>query len=39
MLKRYWFIIFPENAYGPKNLGVTAFSEAQAKSIAKQELN
>ena len=38
MLKRYWLVIFPENRYGQGNLGVTAFSAIQAKSLAREEL-
>ena len=38
MFKRYWLITFPENRFGPKNLGLTALSAVQAKTLAKQEL-
>jgi hypothetical protein len=38
MFKRYWLITFPENRFGPKNLGLTAVSAVQAKTLAKQEL-
>ncbi|MBL7738242.1 MAG: hypothetical protein JNK14_03425 [Chitinophagaceae bacterium] len=38
MLNRYWLVICPENRRGPKNLGVTAFTAIQAKTIAKEEL-
>lgn len=39
MLKRYWLIIYPENRYSAKNIGVTAFSVNQAKALTKLELN
>lgn len=38
MLKRYWLVANPENRFGPKNLGVTAFSVLQAKSLIIEEL-
>lgn len=38
MLKRYWLVIYPENKYGPGNLGVTAFSVAEAKGLSLEEL-
>jgi hypothetical protein len=38
MFKRYWLITYPENRFGPKNLGLTALSAVQAKTLAKQEL-
>ena len=38
MLHRYWIVIFPEDPYGPRNLGVTAFSIEQAKALVKVEL-
>ncbi|WP_336518558.1 hypothetical protein [Pollutibacter soli] len=38
MLKRYWIVVFPENRYGPKNFGVTAFSEKHARELTKQQL-
>ena len=33
MLKRYWFVIYPEWRYGPLNAGVTAGSLAEAKEL------
>ena len=33
MLKRYWFIVFPEDRFGPRNFGVTAYSKTVAKEI------
>ena len=33
-MKRYWFIVYPEDPFGPKNIGVTAFSKVQALSLA-----
>lgn len=36
-LKRYWVITFPENRYGPKNFGVTAYTAEQAKEMIKKE--
>lgn len=34
MLKRYWFILYPEHRYGPFNVGVTAVSVGEAKELA-----
>lgn len=44
MLKRYWFIVYPADRFGPKNIGVTANSKAAAISFirdafAKSRLN
>jgi hypothetical protein len=39
MLKRYWLVICPAMWNGPKNLGVTAISIDQAKSLAIVELD
>lgn len=36
-LIRFWFITHPENKFGPKNIGVTAYSKDLAKSIIKKE--
>lgn len=36
MLKRYWLILYPENRFGPGNIGVTAFTPDHAKTIAKK---
>lgn len=33
MLKRYWFIIYPEDRFGPRNIGVTANSKSEAISL------
>jgi hypothetical protein len=33
MLKRYWFVIYPEWRYGPWNAGVTATSAQEAKDF------
>ena len=33
MLKRYWFVIYPEWRYGPWNAGVTATSVKEAKEL------
>lgn len=39
MLHRYWFIITPPDRYGPGNIGVTAYSILEAKSIIKEALS
>lgn len=36
-LKRFWFITFPENPYGPKNIGVTAYSKDHAITLIANE--
>lgn len=36
-LKIFWFITFPENPYGPKNIGVTAFSKDHAITLITNE--
>ncbi len=33
MLKRYWFVLYPEWRYGPLNVGVTAISVKEAKEL------
>lgn len=33
MLKRYWFVIYPNQRYGPFNAGVTAFSVQDAREL------
>jgi hypothetical protein len=38
MLKRYWLILSPDDKFGPRNLGVTAFSSGQAISLLKEAL-
>ena len=35
MLKRYWFILSPQDKYGVDNIGVTAFTLIEAKGIIK----
>ncbi len=32
-LTRYWFIIYPQDRYGPRNIGVTAYSKDEARSL------
>ena len=39
LLKRYWFIIYPEDRYGPRNFGVTAFTKEEAKYLLTDSLN
>lgn len=38
MLKRYWLVLYPVHRYGPRNIGITAFSPEQAKSLAKNAM-
>ena len=33
MLKRYWFIVYPQDKYGPGNIGVTAFTMTEARHL------
>ena len=33
MLRRYWFIFYPEDRYGPRNYGVTSYSQTAAKQL------
>ena len=33
MLKRYWFIIYPHDRFGPRNIGATASSKSEAISL------
>jgi hypothetical protein len=33
MLRRYWFVIYPQWRYGPWNAGVTAISVEEAKEL------
>lgn len=33
MLKRYWFIVYPQDRFGPKNIGVSAYSKDEAKAL------
>jgi hypothetical protein len=35
-LRRYWFITFPENPYGPRNIGVSAYTKEEAKLLIRQ---
>lgn len=34
---RYWFVIFPDDRYGPGNIGVTAYSKEHARDIITKE--
>lgn len=38
LLKRYWFIVFPEAPYGPKNFGATAYSIEHAQALITKAL-
>ncbi len=38
-MNRYWLILFPDNRFGPKNIGVTANSLAEAKSLVEISLS
>lgn len=33
LLKRYWFVINTDSRYGPGNVGVTAYSQEEARSL------
>ena len=33
MLKRYWFILYPENQFGPRNIGVLAYSRHETRLL------
>ena len=33
MLKRYWFVLYPNWRYGPLNVGATATSAEEAKEL------
>jgi hypothetical protein len=33
MLKRYWFIVYPQDKYGVRNIGVTAYTLTEARQI------
>ncbi|MDB5276090.1 MAG: hypothetical protein JWR61_1045 [Ferruginibacter sp.] len=35
-LRRYWFITFPDNPYGPQNIGVSAYTKEEAKLLIRQ---
>lgn len=35
-LTRYWFITFPDNPYGPQNIGVSAYTKDEAKLLIRQ---
>lgn len=39
ILKRFWFIVFPENRFGPKNFGVTASSKSEGRELIIDSLN
>jgi hypothetical protein len=32
-LRRYWFIAFPSDRFGPRNFGVTAYSKYEGKRL------
>lgn len=38
-LKRYWFIVFPADRFGPRNFGVTAYSKSEGKKLIIESLN
>jgi hypothetical protein len=38
MLKRYWIILSPNNRFGANNIGVTAVTLQQAKTLVKENL-
>jgi hypothetical protein len=38
-LKRYWFIVFPKDRFGPRNFGVTAYSKTNGKDLIVDSLN
>ena len=38
MLKRYWLILYPDNRFGQGNIGVTAITSQQAKTLVKDAL-
>ena len=38
-LKRYWFIVFPNDRFGPRNFGVTAYSKNEGKKLIVDSLN
>lgn len=33
MLKRYWFVLYPEDRFGQGNIGVTANSKSEAVAL------
>lgn len=39
MLKRFWFVTFPENRFGPRNFGVTAYTKDQAKKMLIEKMS
>ena len=39
ILKRFWFIVFPEDRFGPRNFGVTAYSKSEGKELIIDSLN
>ncbi len=38
MLKQFWFIIYPQDKFGPRNIGVSANTLIEAKSIVLETL-
>ena len=32
-LKRYWFVVFPSDRFGPRNFGVTAYSKSEGRKL------
>ena len=38
-LTRYWFVIYPQNRFGPGNFGVTADSVAEARQLIIDTIN
>ncbi len=39
MLIRYWFIVFPQNKYGARNIGVTASTSTEAMQLILNTFN
>ncbi len=38
-LTRYWFVVFPEDRFGPRNFGVTAYSKQEGITIITSAVN
>ena len=38
MLRRYWFIVYPQDRFGPRNIGVSAYSKTEAMKLASETL-
>jgi hypothetical protein len=38
-MRRYWFILDIDQPYGTRNIGVTTFSEEDARTFAEQAIN